>query len=72
MLGYTRRDSLAENRAIVNKQVCILKLIKKKKFHIYIRSAFTYFSVKGGGGGAENLVYGSLPSSFMAFLCVLQ
>ena len=27
MLGYTRRDSLAENRAIVNKQVCILKLI---------------------------------------------
>ena len=26
MLGYTRRDSLAENRAIMNKQVCILKL----------------------------------------------
>ena len=24
------------------------------------------------GGGAENLVYGSLSSSFMAFLCVLQ
>ena len=29
---------------------------------------FTYFSVKEGGGG-ENLVYGSLSSSFMAFLC---
>ena len=27
---------------------------------------FTYFSVKQGGG--ENLVYGSLSSSFMAFL----
>ena len=26
MLGYSRRDSLAENRAIVNRQVCILKL----------------------------------------------
>ena len=34
--------------------------------YIYIiRSAFTYFSVKRGGGGS--LVYGSLPSSFMAF-----
>ena len=30
MLGYTRRDSLAENRAIVNRQVCILKLILNK------------------------------------------
>ena len=29
MLGYTRRDSLAENRAIVNRQVCILKFIFK-------------------------------------------
>ena len=29
MLGYTRRDSLVENRAIMNKQVCILKLIFK-------------------------------------------
>ena len=29
MLGYTQRDSLAENRAIVNRQVCILKLIFK-------------------------------------------
>ena len=29
MLGYTRRDSLAENRANVNRQVCILKLIFK-------------------------------------------
>ena len=26
MLGYTRGDSLAENRAIMNKQVCVLKL----------------------------------------------
>ena len=26
MLGYTGSDSLAENRAIVNRQVCILKL----------------------------------------------
>ena len=26
MLGYTQRNSLAENRAIVNRQVCILKL----------------------------------------------
>ena len=29
MLGYTRRDSLAENRANVNRQACILKLIFK-------------------------------------------
>ena len=29
MLGYTRRDSLAENRANVDRQVCILKLIFK-------------------------------------------
>ena len=29
MLGYTQRDSLAENRAIVNREVCILKLILK-------------------------------------------
>ena len=29
---------------------------------------FTYFSVKQGWGGGENLVYGSLSSSFMAFL----
>ena len=29
MLGYIRRDSLAENRAIVNRQVCVLKLIFK-------------------------------------------
>ena len=29
MLGHTRRDSLAENRANVNRQVCILKLIFK-------------------------------------------
>ena len=36
MLGYTRRDSLAENRAIMNKQVCILKLFLEEKFHIYI------------------------------------
>ena len=37
--------------------------------YIYIiRSAFMYFSVnRGGGGEAANLVYGSLPSSLMAF-----
>ena len=35
-----------------------------------IRSAFAYFQCIGGGG--EDLVYGSLSSSFMAFLCVLQ
>ena len=39
----------------MNKQVCILKLIFTKKFHIYIyiiRSAFyVFFSEDGGGGG---------------------
>ena len=44
MLGYTRRDSLAENRAIVNKQVCILKLIFKSSNEGYSASGLRYQS----------------------------
>ena len=41
--------------------------------YIYIiRSAIYVFSVKKGGGGAENLVFGSLFSLIMAFFCVFS